>query len=113
MGSADWATADPGGARAVAEWFDLGIPDFEHGRGEVMSIMERIVVSPANGRLSTEPLWEGEPVEAGAVIALVRENGHQMPVIATVSGAFVSWIAVDGQRIAKGNPVCRLRTVKT
>jgi biotin carboxyl carrier protein len=90
--------------------FDVGTPDFENGQGEMVFMLERLVVSPGHGRLFTEPLQEGDRIEAGAVVALLRENGHQIPVVASVPGTFVSWLAVDGQRLGKGKPVCRLRS---
>jgi biotin carboxyl carrier protein len=77
--------------------------------GEHLSIVERIVVSPCWGRLRAGQMSEGDTVESGAVIGHLEEAGEQIPLVAHAAGAFVRWLAWDGQRVAQGRPVALIR----
>ncbi|MGH2807141.1 MAG: hypothetical protein ACRDKT_07680 [Actinomycetota bacterium] len=77
--------------------------------GEHLSIVERIVVSPCWGRLRAGELAKGDAVESGTVIGHLEEAGEQIPVVSHAAGAFVCWLAWDGQRLAQGRPVALIR----
>ena len=77
--------------------------------GEHLSIVERIVVSPCWGRLRASELAEGDAIESGAVIGHLEEAGETIPLVSHAAGAFVRWLAWDGQRIAQGRPVALIR----
>jgi biotin carboxyl carrier protein len=54
-------------------------------------------------------MTEGDAVESGAVIGHLEEAGEQIPLVAHAAGAFVRWLAWDGQRVAQGRPVALIR----
>lgn len=77
--------------------------------GEVLSISERMIVSPCWGRLDVEPLSEGEPVEEGSIIGRVHEGGRVIPLVCHTRSVFIAWLAFDGERVPPGRRVARLR----
>jgi biotin carboxyl carrier protein len=78
--------------------------------GEHVSLVERIVVSPCWGRLRAGLLAEGDAVSTGAVIGHLEEAGEIIPLVSHAAGAFVRWLAWDGQRVAQGRPVALIRS---
>lgn len=76
--------------------------------GEVISISERLIVSPCWGRLDTEPLSEGETVEEGSVIGRLYEGGRVIPLVCHTRSVFLAWLAFDGERVPPGRRVARL-----
>ena len=79
------------------------------GFGESLSIVERVIVSPAWGRFRSGRLSEGQVVERGAVVGTVNGNGHEIPLVSHVRGIFVGWLAEEGERVMPGRRVARLR----
>lgn len=79
--------------------------------GEVISIPERLVVSPAWGRLDVEPIAAGETVEEGSIIGRLHEGGRVIPLICHTRAVFLAWLALDGERVSPGRRVARLRLV--
>jgi biotin carboxyl carrier protein len=78
--------------------------------GEFVSIPERLVISPAWGRLRTNRLAPGHSVESGTVIGAIRQPKLDIPLVSPVGGFFVEWLAAEGERIRAGTPVARLRS---
>ncbi|MGH2746799.1 MAG: hypothetical protein ACRDKB_02595 [Actinomycetota bacterium] len=76
--------------------------------GEVISISERLIVSPCWGRLDPEPLSEGETVEEGSVIGRLYEGGRVIPLVCHTRSVFLAWLAFDGERVPPGRRVARL-----
>jgi hypothetical protein len=81
---------------------------FEH-LGEVVSIPESLVVSPAGGRFHRESLVEGATVLAGTLIGVVAFNGGTaLRVTAPADGVFLGWMAWDGESLQRGTPLARI-----
>jgi biotin carboxyl carrier protein len=78
-------------------------------QGEFVSIEERLVLSPAWGRLRADPVVKGRHIRAGTVIGLVRQTKTDIPLVCPVTGRFLEWLAVDGERIRPGTPLALLR----
>jgi biotin carboxyl carrier protein len=79
-------------------------------QGEFVSIEERLVLSPAWGRLRADPVEEGRRIQAGAVIGMVRQPKADIPLVCPVTGRFLEWLAGDGERIRPGTPLALLRS---
>ena len=84
-------------------------PDDEFGLGERVSITEALVVSPAWGRVQAEPLWEGQPLEKGAVIGRLLEGGEFIPLVCHTPAVFLAWLVGEGERVAPGTRLARVR----
>jgi hypothetical protein len=81
----------------------------EHGAdGEVISIAERLIVSPAWGRLRTEPLAAGQELQAGTVVGCLEEAGDELPLVCHTASVFLAWLVPEGERVPPGKPVARL-----
>lgn len=81
----------------------------EDGEGEHLSIDERVVVSPAWGTFHGEPLPHGGRVELGAVIGSVGQGREVVSLHAHAGGWFLDWLVRDGEWVAPGRAVARLR----
>jgi hypothetical protein len=81
----------------------------EDGEGEHLSIDERVVVSPAWGTFHGEPLDEGRRVEPGTVIGSVGQGPDVTSLVAHSRGRFLAWLVREGEWVAPGRPVARLR----
>jgi biotin carboxyl carrier protein len=81
--------------------------------GEFVSIPERLVLSPAWGRLRSEPLEPGRSVEVGTVIGAIRQPKLEVRLVCSVAGLFVEWLAEEGERVRPGTPLARLRSDDT
>lgn len=77
--------------------------------GEVVTIPERIVVSPGRGRIRHGPFSGGEVVRPRTQVGWLQQNGATLPLVAGVDGTFLSWLAWDGLRVLPGQPLARLR----
>ncbi len=77
--------------------------------GEVISISERLIVSPCWGRLDAEPLTEGESLDEGSIIGRLHEGGQTIPIVCHTRSVFVAWLALNGERVPPGRRVARLR----
>ena len=78
-------------------------------QGEPLSISERLVVSPAWGRLRVGDHEAGQRLDVGAVIGIIREGNDDFPLVCTTPSVFVSWLASDNERIPPGRAVARVR----
>jgi HprK-related kinase A len=78
-------------------------------QGEFLSMGERLVVSPGWGRFRAEDVGEGGAVERGSRLGTVILAGRETPVVAPVSGTLVAWLVWEGERVAPGRPLARLR----
>lgn len=83
--------------------------------GETLSVPERIIVAPAMGvfhRLDGDDrVLDNCPVDRGDVIGIVQSLGTSTPVRSPFQGQLVAMLAVDGQRVHRGQPVAWLRGV--
>ena len=66
------------------------------------------VTSPVHGTLVTWEVTAGAEVYAGQLLGLVEAMKMQYPVVAPVSGRLVGLAAAPGERVAEGQPLCRL-----
>ena len=74
-----------------------------------VSYPDRLVIAPAWGHLSPEPLAIGQVVEEGAIIGTVQEGAREVPIVSPVRGLFVAWVVLEGERVAPRKPVAWLR----
>jgi hypothetical protein len=87
--------------------------DWSHApQGESLSIIERLVVSPAWGRLRPGAHEEGQALDVGAVIGVVREAGEEFPLVCSAPSVFVGWLAVENERVPPGRAVARVRSLE-
>ncbi|HEX2026623.1 MAG TPA: hypothetical protein VHF25_01340 [Nitriliruptorales bacterium] len=77
--------------------------------GEIVTIPERIVVSPGGGRVRHGSFSGGEVVRPGTQVGWLQQSGATLPLVAGVHGTFLSWLAWDGLRVLPGQPLARLR----
>jgi multidrug efflux pump subunit AcrA (membrane-fusion protein) len=77
--------------------------------GEFVSISERVVHSPAWGRLDPDPVPAGLRIEAGRVIGRVRQPKAVIPLVSPVTGRFLEWLALEGEPVRPGTALARLR----
>ena len=76
---------------------------------EAVGYPDRLVIAPVWGHLLREPLDEGQIVEQGAVIGKVHEGRREVAIVSPVRGAFVAWVAREGEAVAPQTPVAWLR----
>lgn len=84
-------------------------PSFPRSMGEIISISERLIVSPCWGRLEVEPLSEGESLEEGSVVGRLREGEKVIDLVCHTRSVFIAWLALNGERVSPGRRVARLR----
>ena len=81
----------------------------EHGtEREATDPSWRLVVSPAKGIVTIDPMLPGDPVSTGATIATVSTLRDSYAVIAPHGGQVLEWLVEDGDPVAPGQPVLRL-----
>lgn len=91
------------------------VPAVESEAGEVLGVLERVVVAPTRGVFS--PLapacvtTEGELVEAGQVIGTIESSGSNIQVLSPFTGFLMGMLAHEGERLREGEPVAWLRVV--
>ncbi len=79
-----------------------------HGQGEHTPDFQ-IVVTPAKGIFTrTEALAEGQHVERGTRLGIVRTNRDEHAIVATTAGVLTEWLRHDGDIVAAGLPVALL-----
>jgi biotin carboxyl carrier protein len=54
---------------------------------------------------------EGEIVRAGQLLGVVESSGDELPVRSPFTGWQMGMLAVDGERVREGQPICWLRTL--
>ena len=90
-------------------------PTLESEAGEVLGVLERVVVAPSRGVFT--PLapgcvtTEGELVEAGQVIGTIESSGTNVAVLSPFTGFLMGMLAHEGERLREGEPVAWLRVV--
>jgi [acyl-carrier-protein] S-malonyltransferase len=79
-----------------------------HGQGEHMLDFQ-IVVTPAKGIFTrAQGLTEGQHVERGTRLGIVRTNRDEHAIVATTAGVLTEWLRHDGDIVAAGLPVALL-----
>jgi biotin carboxyl carrier protein len=93
----------------------LSIPALESEAGEVLGVLERVVVAPSRGvftPLAPECVTtEGELVEAGQAIGTIESSGTEVEVRSPFTGFLMGMLAHEGERLREGEPVAWLRVV--
>lgn len=91
------------------------VPTLESEAGEVLGVLERVVVAPSRGvfvpRGPVCVTTEGELVEAGQVIGTIESSGTNVEVLSPFTGFLMGMLAHEGERIREGEPVAWLRVV--
>jgi [acyl-carrier-protein] S-malonyltransferase len=68
----------------------------------------RMVMAPAGGTFTAEPIAEGTHVRAGSRLGTVRTRKEDLQVSASYSGVLVEWLLQDGDLADPGEPLARL-----
>ena len=93
----------------------VSVPAVESEAGEVLGVLERVVVAPSRGVFT--PLaphcvtTEGELVEAGQAIGTIESSGTNVEVRSPFTGFLMGMLAHEGERLREGEPVAWLRVV--
>lgn len=91
------------------------VPNLESEAGEVLGVLERVVVAPTRGVFTplapTCVTAEGELVEAGQVIGTIESSGTDVQVLSPFTGFLMGMLAHEGERLREGEPVAWLRVV--
>ncbi len=81
--------------------------------GETLSVPERVIVAPAVGifhRLDGDgQMKDGDLIDRGDVVGVVRSLGASTPVQSPFEGLLVAILAFDGERVRPGQPVAWVR----
>lgn len=74
------------------------------------AIAERVIVAPTSGTFEPLEELEGNAVEAGQLIGVVRGPGTAVPVKSPFRGLLMDVFAESGERLREGQRVAWLRT---
>ena len=81
--------------------------------GETLFVLERVIVAPTAGVFrpleARAQINNGEMVNQGDVIGIVRSLGTSTPVLSPFDGVLVAILAVEGERVRPGQPVAWVR----
>jgi biotin carboxyl carrier protein len=81
--------------------------------GEILSVPERMIVAPAMGTFclldGLEHKKAGEPIVRGDLIGAVQSLRTVTPVRSRFDGVLVEFLAVEGERVRRGQVVAWLR----
>ncbi len=81
--------------------------------GDVVSIPERLIVSPRTGRFVPLPpetfTTEGEWAFEGQVLAEIHCGAEVVPVVSLFSGWVMGMLAIPGQPVSVGEALFRIR----
>jgi biotin carboxyl carrier protein len=77
--------------------------------GEVLGVLERVVVAPSRGVFTPIDADEGGLVEAGQTIGTIESSGTAVDVRSPFTGYLMGMIASAGERLREGEPVAWLR----
>jgi biotin carboxyl carrier protein len=84
-------------------------------QGEALSVLERVVVSPALGVFRPHPpatiTAEGEIVSEGQQLGVIEGPGLRLPVTSPFAGFMMGLLAHPGERVREGQPVAWLRSL--
>jgi hypothetical protein len=81
-------------------------PDLTTPAGETLYVLERVIVAPATGVF--HQLNRSE-VTCGDVIGTVQSLGMATAIASPFHGALVGFLALEGERVRRGQPVAWLR----
>lgn len=91
----------------------LPLPETE--AGEVLGVLERVVVAPTRGVFSPlQPCCvtpDGALVHAGEAIGTIESSGAAVEVLSPFTGLLMGMLAHEGERLREGEPVAWLRMV--
>lgn len=82
---------------------EVALRESEATQGEFVSISEKVVISPADGRFEPLPpeifTSEGEWVEVGQRLALIRTLDTSIEVVSCFRGWLMGMLCVPGQPV--------------
>ena len=81
--------------------------------GERLSVRERLIVAPSTGvfrgRRGDGSIPNGAPVNRGDTIGALHSLATRTPVRSPFDGVLVAYLALEGERLRRGQPVAWLR----
>ena len=84
-------------------------------QGATLTVLERVVVSPAVGVFRPAPpatvTAEGELVAAGQEVGVIEGPGLRVPVVSAFAGFHMGLLAHAGERVREGQPIAWLRSL--
>lgn len=90
------------------------LPTVESVTGEGVSIHERLILAPSDGRFKISPpqhfTTEGEYVVPGQTVgSMLATNGESIPIKSEFSGWVMGYLVLDGQPVKARQPLIWLR----
>jgi biotin carboxyl carrier protein len=77
--------------------------------GEVISVPERVIVSPSSGVFHPSPVGPAGHIEAGATIGHIEACGRRVEVTSPFGGRLMAVVALEGERVATHDRLAWLR----
>ncbi len=86
-------------------------PRADSEAGEVLGVLERVVVAPSRGVFSPHACTsiDGGLVERGQIVGTIESSGTAIEVVSPFTGYLMGMIAHEGERLREGEPVAWLR----
>jgi hypothetical protein len=81
--------------------------------GESPPIAERLLISPARGRLHHHRVREGRQLQPGTVIGELRTFRGPVQIRSWVHSTFLGWLAREGEVVHAGSPIAILLPPRT
>jgi biotin carboxyl carrier protein len=82
--------------------------------GETLSVPERLIVAPSTGIFrgldGAGPIPDGTEVSRGDTVGVLQSLAARTPVRSPFDGVLVAFLACDGERVYRGQPVAWLRS---
>jgi len=101
------SVATPEDLDKLITWLHGSSPDAPAAiEGEHLFAVERLVVSPAAGIFTPEPIPAGTVIDVGTVLGRVGDHEVRSPFL----GVLQSFIAVDTERVTSRQPIAWLRS---
>ena len=87
------------------------VPRADSEAGEVLGVLERVVVAPSRGVFSPHACTniDGGLVERGQIVGTIESSGTAIEVVSPFTGYLMGMIAHEGERLREGEPVAWLR----
>ena len=80
---------------------------------DIVSIRERVIVAPHAGRFQPRPpqifTTEGEWIEPGTVLAVIRNGIEEVEVTSSCRGWVMGMLAIEGQPVQQGEALFWVR----
>ena len=76
--------------------------------GDYLGVVERLIVSPSQGRFEPAVVHE-TVIEPGQVVGTIIHSDQRIDVTATQGGTFMGHLADEGERVRDGQAVAWMR----